>query len=1000
MPYLNVTEVESAIEALSVDFPDLCTLITLPNTTHEGRTSHALRIGLGPLDDRPAMLFIGGQHAREWGSCEICINFAADVLEAYTADAGLTYGGKSFTAAQVKSVVENTQIFVFPCVNPDGRNHSQTVSAMWRRNRNPVDPVDLNRNYDFLWDLDAAFSPVAGIVVSDDPASDVFHGTAPESEPETQNVVSLLDAHPQIRWFIDIHSFSELLYHNWGDDENQITDPDMKFLNPAHDATRGVEGDAYKEYIRPGDLSAEQCLVQRMQDALQAVRGITYSTGQAFDLYPTSGTATDYPYSRHWADATKTKILGFLIEWGTEFQPLFAEMENIILDVSAALLEFAVAAPCLCSTIEVELLTPTIEFNSVPEGETTFRAAVFRVTSCRDVTFEIVSGPDVISGPPGAFDTTSLGTSDTAPGTPSGTSDAHIWIQYTGMNALDTAEGTVTIRCVETGEEFVIPITADTIARPTAVAALVFDQSNSMNFESGLGPGITRGDVLRFSAPPFVEVVEEVHSLTILNFDQDAHDVMPVTSMDLAGRLAANGHISSYSPNPNGWTSIGEGVARAHDTLAPEAGFDIKAIVVLTDGQENHDGYTRRYISDVADLINERVYAIGLGTAANLQPAALEALCNGNEGYLLMTGDLDTSATFRLAKYYQQILAGVTNQDIIKDPEGSIKPGHVHRIPFRLNETDITADVIVLTPAPEALRFALEAPGGQIIDPASAAGNPAIGYRVGRNVTFYHLTLPVPLPPGPAHAGLWHAILKVDERHSKRYLGGLDKNPGQYARVRAHGIPYSLTARAYSNLRMRAKLSQNSHEPGAILTLRALLTEYGVPVEKRAVVRAELDRPDGSRAVLSLIEVEPGIFEANTTAALAGVYRFRVLADGKTFRNVPFTREQLLSGSVWKGGDEPLPGSKDDPNADRERLCKLLNCLLRISGVPQHLAKIGIDPQALEKCLKAFCDDPRRALGEGGATKTLNRDLAALLSNQRIREALLELLREGTESGS
>ena len=84
---------------------------------------------------------------------------------------------------------------------------------------------------------------------------------------------------------------------------------------------------------------------------LQAVRGMTYSTGQTFELYPTSGTATDYPYSRHWVDATKTKTLGFLIEWGTEFQPPWAEMENIILDVSAALLEFAIAAPCLCYRI-------------------------------------------------------------------------------------------------------------------------------------------------------------------------------------------------------------------------------------------------------------------------------------------------------------------------------------------------------------------------------------------------------------------------------------------------------------------------------------------------------------------------------------------------------------------------------------------------------------------------------------------------------------------------
>ena len=82
MPYMNVTEVESAIAALSAAHPGLCELITLPNNTHEGRTSHAVRVGQGPLDNRPAVLFIGGQHAREWGSCEILVNVAADLLEA------------------------------------------------------------------------------------------------------------------------------------------------------------------------------------------------------------------------------------------------------------------------------------------------------------------------------------------------------------------------------------------------------------------------------------------------------------------------------------------------------------------------------------------------------------------------------------------------------------------------------------------------------------------------------------------------------------------------------------------------------------------------------------------------------------------------------------------------------------------------------------------------------------------------------------------------------
>ena len=108
-----------------------------------------------------------------------------------------------------------------------------------------------------------------------------------------------------------------------------------------------------------------------------------------------------------------------------------------------------------------------------------------------------------------------------------------------------------------------------------------------------------------------------------VGFDHDPHTLMPVEPVVPNGRFLANGTLSSYASNPNGWTSIGEGVARAHDLLVAESGYDIEAIVVLTDGKENHDDYDRRYIIDVGDMINERVYAIGLGTAENIQPAAL-----------------------------------------------------------------------------------------------------------------------------------------------------------------------------------------------------------------------------------------------------------------------------------------------------------------------------------------------------------------------------------------
>jgi hypothetical protein len=104
---------------------------------------------------------------------------------------------------------------------------------------------------------------------------------------------------------------------------------------------------------------------------------------------------------------------------------------------------------------------------------------------------------------------------------------------------------------------------------------------------------------------------------------------------------------------------------------------------------------------------------------------------------------------------------------------------------------------------------------------------------------------------------------------------------------------------------MRATLTQNSYEPGAMLTLRSILTEYGIPVDHRATVDAEVTRPDDTRFTLPLIEVEPGIFEKSFQANMPGIYHCRVVAAGATLRGKPFTREITLDGAAYRGGDRP-----------------------------------------------------------------------------------------------
>jgi murein tripeptide amidase MpaA len=992
MSYLNVGEVDTAVVNLSSAYPSITQLITLPHATFEGRTSHALRIGAGAAGSRDVVMAIGGQHAREWGSCEILIGFAADLLEAYQTSAGLVYGGKSFTVAQVQGIVDDLHVVVFPLVNPDGRNYSQSSPAvninMWRRNRNPAysggSPscvgVDLNRNYDFLFDYKNKFHPDTyssptnpyPIQVSDDPcdAPQRYHGPSPFSEPETQNVRWLLDMFPRTRWFFDVHSYTEKILHNWGDDDNQSTDSEMNFRNPAYDSQRGLKADtAYKEYIPDGDEDIERTLGEKLRDAITAVRGKVYSVNSSFTgLYPTSGTSKDYAYSRHFVDPSKARAFSYTIEWGQEFQPDWSEMELIVADITAGLIEFCTAAPCAADLVAVSLDTPSLQFIDVPAGEEAMRAVVFTVQSCDAVTF--TAQPPVKTSPgPGSLGLPFGGMENLPPAPTAAPRHVYIWVSYQAPSPTDVTSGSITVHCDPLNVDYVVPITANTIPPPKVASVLVLDRSASMAWASGI-PGKARIDVLHEAAPVYVELLPDDHGIGVVAFDHDPYPVKPVLQTSAGGRDEALMGIDDHQPNPMGNTAIGDGVELAHNTLVPLAGYDYKTTVVFTDGHET----AAKYITEVESLIDERVFALGLGTAEQLNPVALNKLVSNTDGYLLLTGQLGTDDELRVEKYFSQIQAGVSNAQVVVDPEGSLLPGPAHRIPFTVTEADRSATVFLLSPAPWAIDFLLITPDGSSIEPEQTAALPAIEFVTGQRVRQYRMTFPVPIGAG-ARQGLWHAELSISKESFKKYLSD-DRRDVRSAAL--HGLRYSLNVHAFSSVRMTVKIVQSSFVPGATLTLRAVLTESSLPIEKRAFVRADVTRPDGTTASLTLSEVEPGVFESTLAAPIAGIYPIRFRATGTTLRGWGFAREQLRTAAVWRGGDDAPPTSQPQPPDEGADWCSFLECLLQQDGVVAWLERQKVDVDELRRCMRSVCRSDERS-GAEWSDRTLAARILPLL---------------------
>jgi carboxypeptidase T len=347
--YLNVEEVESAtLAAAAAPFSSFAQLIALPEKTWEGRQCHALKIGNGSGSNRTAVYFLGGVHAREWGSCDILIKFIECIEQAYLNGTPLSFGGKTFSAAEIKTIVDTLDIVIFPQANPDGRQFSMSAAANsdWRKNRRPEPEalaqclgVDLNRNYDFLWDFPKYFSPSSSNLTSTDPCSDYYYGRSAFSEPETRNARWIADRFANTRFFIDLHCYGQHILYRWSDDTDQSNDPNMNFMNPAYNGLRGVDG-GYREYIPARDLADQLTLSAALREGIKAVRGTAYYVEQTYQLYPGSGPSDDYFYSRHFTDPGKSKILSWTLEWGKQFQPPYAEMRRIIDEVTAGLLAF------------------------------------------------------------------------------------------------------------------------------------------------------------------------------------------------------------------------------------------------------------------------------------------------------------------------------------------------------------------------------------------------------------------------------------------------------------------------------------------------------------------------------------------------------------------------------------------------------------------------------------------------------------------------------------
>lgn len=273
-----------ALDAMASQYPNLITVKSgISNfQTWEGRPIYHVKISDNPNTDEstePKVLYTAIHHAREPMSMSQTIFYMWYLLENYAAN------------EEVKYLVDNTEMYFVPCINPDGYIHNEANDpsgfGMHRKNKRPVGTsnpgVDLNRNYSYGWGTTG---------ISFDPNNDTYPGGPNDgndysfSEPESQAIQWLVENVGFVSAF-NAHTHGNLLLHPVGTTDNEYAD--------------------HHDYFT--DLTTHMC----------SLNG--YLPQKSSGLYPASGDSDDYMYKADIGVGMKDTVFAMTPEIGSGFWP-------------------------------------------------------------------------------------------------------------------------------------------------------------------------------------------------------------------------------------------------------------------------------------------------------------------------------------------------------------------------------------------------------------------------------------------------------------------------------------------------------------------------------------------------------------------------------------------------------------------------------------------------------------------------------------------------------
>ncbi|KAK8075901.1 hypothetical protein PG994_003173 [Apiospora phragmitis] len=237
-------------------FPNNSEMVS-SGTSYQGRDIFGIHLWGAGGPGKPAVLYHGTVHAREWIAAPI--------------------NGYNAGDNQTRSFLDQYDYYIFPFVNPDGFLYTQTTDRLWRKNRQPPpnDTTnsaclgrDINRNWEHGWDANPRGS-------STNPCSQTYRGAAPSDAPENAGFDAFV-RHVRdgqgIKLYIDWHSYGQQLLFPFGYAETLYAPELGKWTKAASMVSEAIRDSSSSE--------------------------TTYTFGPSgANLYATSGSAPDHVYS-------------------------------------------------------------------------------------------------------------------------------------------------------------------------------------------------------------------------------------------------------------------------------------------------------------------------------------------------------------------------------------------------------------------------------------------------------------------------------------------------------------------------------------------------------------------------------------------------------------------------------------------------------------------------------------------------------------------------------